>query len=423
MDFEQAKNILKEFKGDSYLSGFGAIHNLDKILKKSWKKAVLIRGTFVRSDEYVEIIKQTLSKSKIELVREIKGSRPNSPKEDLFRITEQINEAKPDVIISFGGGSTIDAVKAAIVLHSLGGNIEDYFGSSLVTKSLNEAKRTLLSHIAIQSIAGSASHLTKYANITDLSTSQKKLIVDDAIIPAFPVFDYEITKTSPASLTIDGAMDGLSHCLEVLYGSVDKEYYEKMQRVTGICLKLVLEYLPVALDNPESSDAREALCLATDLGGYAIMTGGTNGGHLSSFSLVDILSHGRACAIMNPYYTVFFAPAIEKPLKYIAEIYKQAGLIHEDIDNISARILAEIVANAMFKFAQRIDMPTKLKQIQAFSSEHIERAIKAAKNPQLKMKLQNMPVSLTSETVEQYMRPVLQAASDGDISKIRNISN
>ena len=60
MDFEQAKNVFKEFKRDSYLSGFGAIHNLDKILKKSWKKAVLIRGTFVRMDEYVEIIKQTL---------------------------------------------------------------------------------------------------------------------------------------------------------------------------------------------------------------------------------------------------------------------------------------------------------------------------------------------------------------------------
>jgi len=28
-------------------------------------------------------------------------------------------------------------------------------------------------------------------------------------------------------------------------------------------------------------------------GGYAIMIGGTNGGHLTSFSLVDLLPHGR----------------------------------------------------------------------------------------------------------------------------------
>ena len=45
------------------------------------------------------------------------------------------------------------------------------------------------------------------------------------------------------------------------------------------------------------------------------MLGGTNGGHLTSFSLVDVLSHGRACAMTNPYYTVFFAPAIQQPLQ------------------------------------------------------------------------------------------------------------
>ena len=66
--------------------------------------------------------------------------------------------------------------------------------------------------------------------------------------------------------------------------------------------------------------------LATDLGGYSIMLGGTNGGHLTSFSLVDILSHGRACAIMNPYYVVFFAPAIEEPLRMVGNILKEAGL-------------------------------------------------------------------------------------------------
>jgi len=38
--------------------------------------------------------------------------------------------------------------------------------------------------------------------------------------------------------------------------------------------------------------------------GYSIMVRGTNAGHLGSFSLVDILSHGRACAVLNPYYTI-----------------------------------------------------------------------------------------------------------------------
>ena len=45
-----------------------------------------------------------------------------------------------------------------------------------------------------------------------------------------------------------------------------------------------------------------------------------------------------------------------------------------------------------------------------FTDAHLTRALAAAKNPQLKMKLENMPVPLTAEMVDDYMGPVLQAA-------------
>lgn len=80
----------------------------------------------------------------------------------------------------------------------------------------------------------------------------------------------------------------------------------------------MVEYLPRAVETPRDAEAREAFGLATDLGGYAIMHGGTIGAYPTSFSLVDILSHGRACAIMNPYYTILFTPAVEDALKLVA---------------------------------------------------------------------------------------------------------
>ena len=43
-----------------------------------------------------------------------------------------------------------------------------------------------------------------------------------------PVFDYTVTHTAPPALTADGAMDGLSHILEVFYGAVGKPYYDKI---------------------------------------------------------------------------------------------------------------------------------------------------------------------------------------------------
>ncbi len=421
MDFDRARYLLHQFKGDTYIYGFKTLRQVGKVCSEFGKKAVLVRGTFKNSGDLVETIETSLSKSQVELVTQIKGSRPNSPKQDVYRISDEIRQAMPDMVISFGGGSTIDAVKSALVLNALGGQIDDYFGTGLITKASITAGKHLLPHIAIQSIAGSASHLTKYANVTDLSERQKKLIVDSAIVPSRSFFDYETTFTADANLTSDGAMDGLAHALEVLYGSIGKPNYTLAAEIADICIPLVLRYLPEALDNPKSPQAREALCLATDLGGYTIMTGGTNGGHLSSFSFVDIFSHGRACAIMNPYYTVFFAPAIEKPLRLVGEIYKKAGLIQTDLEPLKGRGLGIAVAEAMFEFATRIGVPTRLNAVEGFSDEHIERAVRAAKNPQLKMKLQNMPIPLNTDMIDEYMRPILEAAATGDISIVKNI--
>jgi alcohol dehydrogenase len=59
--------------------------------------------------------------------------------------------------------------------------------------------------------------------------------------------------------------------------------------------------------------------------------------------------------------------------------------------------------------------------VDGFTERHIGRALAAAKDPQLRSKLQNMPVPMTAETVDQYMRPILEAARDGDLSLVRNM--
>ena len=419
-DFEKARALLHEFKGDSYLFGPDVLPRVGEEVAAAGKKAALVRDTFSGSDDYVGVIRNSLAKSGIDLVTEIRGARPNCPREDLFRITDQLKESEADVVVSFGGGSTIDAAKAAEVLRTLNDNIDAYFGTGLVTKALQDRSKSLTTHMAIQTVASSSAHLTKYSNITEVSTGQKKLIVDDAIVPALPVFDYEVTYSTPPGLTADGALDGISHSLEVLYGAIGKPYYDKVEEIANVCISLAVNYLPRAIDNPKDKEAREALCLATDLGGYSIMIGGTNGGHLTSFSLVDILPHGRACAIMNPYYTVFFAPAIERPLRIVGKIYQEAALTGADIEALKGRELGVAVAEAMFELAQRIGCPTRLSEVEGFSRQHIDRALAAAKNPQLKMKLQNMPVPLRSQMIDDYMGPILEAARDGNLALIKN---
>jgi hypothetical protein len=62
-----------------------------------------------------------------------------------------------------------------------------------------------------------------------------------------------------------------------------------------------------------------------------------------------------------------------------------------------------------------------LSDVAGFTQDYIERALTAAKNPQLRMKLENMPVPLTAEMVDEYMAPILYAARDGDLGRIKNV--
>lgn len=416
--FEGARALLYRFKGEKYLYGFNVLPKTGAAVASFGKRAVLVGDNFPGSPRFITAIQDSLKLAEVELLQTVDGAAPNAPREDLARITARLEDLSPDVVVSFGGGSTIDTVKAAGVLRTLGGGIEDYFGVGLVSRAIAGGRNRLLPHVAIQTAASSGAHLTKYSNITDLKSGQKKLIVDEAIIPTHAIFDYATTFGAPAALTADGALDGVSHLLEVLYGAIGKGYCAEMEEVARLGISLVMKFLPRVLENPNDAEGREALALATDLGGCAIMLGGTNGAHLTSFSLIDVLSHGRACAMLNPYYTVLFAPAIQEPLKLVAEICIESGYAGESVRKLSGRALGLGVAEALIHFERSVGLPSTLGEVAGFSDAHIERALTAAKNPQLRMKLENMPIPLTAATVDRYMRPVLEAAKTGDLSLI-----
>jgi alcohol dehydrogenase len=419
--FGAARDLLRGFKGDTYLFGQGVLKDVGRVVASCGKKAVLIYTEFPGVEDYLKTLRQSIRQTGVTLLAEAVGAKPNAPREDVFRIVELLKQTNPETIVSFGGGSTIDSVKAAEVLRTLGGELDDYFGVGLVTRKLQASGKKLTPHVAIQTAASSGAHLTKYSNITDIKTGQKKLIVDEAVIPSRAVFDYTVTHEAPPALTADGALDGLAHMIEVFYGAAGKPYYSKIDEIVRTGIPLIVTSLPKIDKDPRSREAREALCLATDLGAYAIMLGGTNGAHLTSFSLVDILSHGRACALMNPYYTVFFAPAIDEPLRVVGALFKEAGYIQQELKPLRGRELGIAVANGMFAFARAIRFPTKLSEVGGFTQTHVDRALTAARNPQLKMKLENMPVPLTAAMIDEYMAPILKAAATGDLTFIKNV--
>ncbi len=432
MSVNEAGKLLSEWKGDSYIFGLNLLENIGKITKKIGNKSLLVGTTSKWAEKHMKTIINSLEKEGI-IFNKIIGAKPNCPREDVYRIALSIVCNKPESVVVFGGGSSIDCVKAATVLGTYSqeeviktlkvpwysaGTIDPYFGTGMVTEIVEATGKNPIPVIAVQSASGSAAHLTKYSNITDPLEGQKKLIVDDAIVPKYSIFDYQVTETSPRDLSLDGALDGIAHIWEVFMGASGSPFYDKIKEISVLGFNLIINHLKFAIDG--NLESRVALGMGTDLGGYAIMIGGTNGPHLGSFSLVDILTHGRACAILYPYYTVFFAPRIEDQLSNILPIFEKAGYIKRiEKTEIRNQELGKLVARAMIEFNSSLGFPTTLKEAGA-THEHLERMLEAAKDPQLRMKLQNMPVPLVPEEgdIDVFMRSILEAAYTGSLESI-----
>ena len=420
----EARKLLTDFKGADYVFGRGCLERVGDLTASIGYKVLVVANSSDWLKTVIVRVTTALTAQGIEICGLVPGARPNTPREDVLRIKDAILGFQPEALVAIGGGSTLDAVKAANVLASLDivqPQLEDFFGVDRVSAALRQSGRSLLPLVAVQTAAASGSHLTKYANVTDLKNAQKKLIVDQALVPVKAVFDYELTKFAPLEPTIDGVFDGIAHCLEVYYGANAKNI-ALIEKVALTGIELALVKTPDLYQNSENLELREAIGLATDLGGYAIMLGGTNGAHLTSFSLVDISSHGKACGIMNPYYTIFFAPAIQRQLQELTGILKRTGLVAKTSKELSGRELGTSIANGLQAFSRELYYPTRLKELPGFSGEHIKRALAAAKDPQLEMKLRNMPVPLVADLVDQYLAPLLEAAANGEFRLIRDYS-
>lgn len=251
----QAKELLKEFKGDDYAFGEGALQEVGNYAAELGSDMAIITGSHARKSGILDTATDFITMKGLNITDVFDGARPNAPREDVYRLAYQLSRSKWDGVIAIGGGSCIDASKAALILATYGGVIDDYFGTGKVSEKSGGKQLPL---IAVQTASSSGAHLTKYSNVTDVVTRQKKLIVDESIVPRASVFQYDVTKTMPPGFTKDGALDGIAHCWEAWMGSAGKDYHHKVSEIAYLGIKLIVDNLLDAVVDGKDLDARYA---------------------------------------------------------------------------------------------------------------------------------------------------------------------
>ena len=312
--------------------------------------------------------------------------------DDVARIREAIARSASTEVVAIGGGSVLDAAKAAWAAHQSGLDVSDLFGSGKISEKFpgKEFKRI----IAIPTTAGTGSEVTPYANIVDRAAGVKRLIADKQVIPRMALIDPYYGRSMPESLTAATALDALTHNIESLLNISAPETKFARNDLAVYGASLIRDNLPLVFRDPNDVNARERLCAAATIGGMQIAERPTSLPHLASFSFYGRIPHGIAAAMLLPPFWRYYLgkKAVAERTMLLAEVFP--GKTPEEIVDAVAAFIAEYAG------------VSSLSALPCFDAAMVDKiASDAGKNP---MKLASAPRPVALENAAGIISGILK---------------
>lgn len=263
---------------------------------------------------------------------------------------------EPDWVVGLGGGSSLDAAKAAWLLYERP-DVDLLSVNPMETYGLRARARFIL----IPTTAGSGAEITGGAVITDTDSLRKFEMGTYEVIPDFTIVDPSLSAQMPPQLTADTGIDTLTHAVEGYASTFANDFSD------AACLhsaRLVFSYLPRAVENGAADmEAREKMANAATLGGLGIGNSHIALAHALGHSAGALfgLPHGRITGLFLPYSIEYNAAG---GVGRYLELAQVVGLAVETEDDAGPR-LAEAIRDLLL----RIGQPTSLEQAGVTHSE------------------------------------------------------
>jgi alcohol dehydrogenase class IV len=219
---------------------------------------------------------------------------------DVRTVTEGVTVAKSarcDLVISFGGGSAIDAGKAVAVMLTNDGGLLDYLEVIGLGKTLRHAPTPF---IAVPTTAGTGSEVTRNAVLASPEHRVKVSLRSPLMLPRVALVDPELTYDLPAPLTASTGLDALTQLIEP-YVSCRANPMADALCVEGI--PRAARALPKLFIQGTDPVAREDMCVASLFGGLALANAGLGAVHGFAAPIGGMFTapHGAVCAALLPY--------------------------------------------------------------------------------------------------------------------------
>lgn len=261
---------------------------------------------------------------------------------------DQAAKAGADLVIGFGGGSSMDVAKlVALLAHpDATQQLADIYGVGLATGPR-------LPLVQVPTTAGTGSEVTPVAIVTTGETT-KAGVVAPSLLPDLAVLDAELTLGLPPHVTAATGVDAMVHAIEA-YTSVHKKnpYSDMLAREA---LRLLGSNLVAAVKEGTDLVAREACLLGAMMAGQAFANAPVAAVHALAYPLGGHfhIPHGLSNSLVLPEVLRF-------NVRDAAPLYAELAPILSDRPFADHEDGAGVLIAALEQLIDEVGLPTRLR--------------------------------------------------------------
>ena len=253
--------------------GENALEALSRVKSKC---TVVVTDAFIKSTGTADRVASMITGA--EQVHIFSEIQPDPPVELIAKALDFLLSVGADTVIALGGGSSIDAAKATVLIYE-------------------QKTGTRVKLYAVPTTSGTGSEVTDFSVVTDPEAGKKYPLVSESLLPDVAILAGELTVSVPPAVTAATGFYVITHALEAYISTNANDFTDAFAEKA---LELAFTYLLTAYKEGDNLKAREKMQTASCLAGMAFNDAGlgVNHGIAHALGAVFHIPHGKANAMV-----------------------------------------------------------------------------------------------------------------------------
>ncbi len=311
------QSIFNQFIPTNLVFGCGSIKKLATELLPGKKALIVISsGTSMRKYGYLNQVIELLAKNGTTAVVYDK-ILPNPIRSHVMEAAALCKEEQCDFVIGLGGGSSIDSAKSIAVMACNPGDYWDYIHGG--TGKRQPTVGGALPVVAIPTTAGTGTEADPWTVITHEERNEKIGFGNASTFPVLSIVDPELMVSVPAHLTAYQGFDAFFHAAEGYIARIASPISDLYALKS---IRLLYQYLPMAVADGANMEARSSVALASTLSGMVEATSSCTSEHSLEHAMSAYypdLPHGAGLIMLSIAYFTAFAQVVPERFMQMAE--------------------------------------------------------------------------------------------------------